>query len=102
LKPLKLTEYLATLLIPPDAYKPRRILVPFAGAASEMIGALQAGWDEIVGIEQDAGYCEIGRARLAHYEKLKARPGWAAARKKQKPKSDGAKPSGLFDKMGLQ
>ena len=48
--------------------KPRRLLVPFSGSGSEMIGALQAGWDEVVGIEQDVHYCEIARARIAHAE----------------------------------
>jgi site-specific DNA-methyltransferase (adenine-specific) len=66
-KPLDLTTYLATLLLPPEQYAPRRILVPFAGVASEMIGAWRAGWDEIVGIELSEEYCEIGRARLEHW-----------------------------------
>lgn len=64
LKPLDLTRYLATLLLPPDEYAPRRILVPFAGAGSEMIGALQAGWDKAVGIELEAEYCQIAAARI--------------------------------------
>ena len=29
-----------------------------------MIGALQAGWEEIVGVEQDSGYCKIAEARI--------------------------------------
>jgi hypothetical protein len=33
-----------------------------------MIGALQAGWDEVIGIEQDGHHCAIGRARIAHVE----------------------------------
>jgi DNA modification methylase len=32
-----------------------------------MIGAMQAGWDEIVGIEQDARYCEIAKRRLEYW-----------------------------------
>lgn len=32
-----------------------------------MIGAGLAGWDEIIGIEQDESYCDIARARLAHW-----------------------------------
>lgn len=66
-KPLALTRYLATLLLPPASVAPRRLLVPFAGSGSEVIGGVQAGWDEIVGIEQDAGYCEIAEARVAHH-----------------------------------
>jgi site-specific DNA-methyltransferase (adenine-specific) len=66
-KPLALTRYLATLLLPPVEYAPRRILVPFAGVASECIGAMQAGWESVVGVEREADYCEIGRKRLDYY-----------------------------------
>ena len=66
-KPIDLTRWLATLLLPPDEYAPRRILVPFAGSGSEMIGAHLAGWEEIVGIEMERDYCEIAEARLAHW-----------------------------------
>lgn len=66
-KPLTLCRWLATLLLPPDSVKPRRLLVPFCGSGSEMIGALQAGWDQVIGIEQDKHYCEIGRVRLKHW-----------------------------------
>ena len=34
-----------------------------------MIGALLAGWDEIVGIEQDAHYCKISKLRLEYWRK---------------------------------
>jgi len=63
-KPLELCKYLATLLLPPKRETPRRILVPFSGSGSEMIGCLLAGWDEVVGIEKDAGYVAVARARL--------------------------------------
>lgn len=62
-KPIALAKYLATLLLPPVGFQ-RRILVPFAGVGSEMIGAVLAGFEEVVGIEQSARYAEIGRARL--------------------------------------
>lgn len=63
MKPVKLTEYLARLLLPPPRAdgQPRRILVPFSGSGSEMIGALAAGWDEVVGIEWDAGADNPGK-----------------------------------------
>ena len=67
IKPIDLCRYLATLLLPPDSVKPRRLLVPFAGSGSEMIGAMLAGWDEIVGVEQSAEYVPIAEARLAHW-----------------------------------
>ena len=66
-KPLALTRYLATLILPPERDTPRRLLVPFCGTASEMIGALQAGWDEVVGIELDPEYVAIAEARLAYW-----------------------------------
>jgi hypothetical protein len=64
-KPLTLLRWLATLLLPPAAYAPRRLLVPFAGTSSEMIGGILAGWETVLGIERDATYVEIGRQRLA-------------------------------------
>lgn len=41
-----------------------RLLVPFAGVGSEMIGALLAGWEAVVGIENDLRHCAIGRRRI--------------------------------------
>lgn len=64
-KPLALARHLATLLLPPDAYAPRRLFVPFAGSGSEAIGAMLAGWDEVVGVELSDEYADIARARLA-------------------------------------
>ena len=67
LKPLALCKYLANLLLPPAEYAPRRILVPFAGTGSEMIGAGLAGWEEVVGIEMETEYCDLAEKRLAHW-----------------------------------
>jgi len=67
-KPISLVKYCASLLLPPAAYAPRRILVPFAGSMSEAIGAMLAGWEEIVAIELDPEYVAIGKARLAWWE----------------------------------
>lgn len=67
LKPMALTRWLASLLLPPAAYAPRRILVPFAGAGSEMIGAYAAGFEEIVGVEMTPEYAEVARQRLAYW-----------------------------------
>ena len=64
-KPLALCRHLATLILPPKRDAPRRLLVPFAGTGSEMIGAKEAGWDEVVGVEISPEYCEIATARLA-------------------------------------
>lgn len=64
-KPITLCKYLATLILPPPGDKPRRLIIPFCGSASEMIGALLAGWDEVVGVEMVPDYVDIARARLA-------------------------------------
>lgn len=67
LKPIELCTYLTRLILPPPHAdgSPRRLLVPFAGTGSEVIGALLAGWDEVVAIEQEPIYVEIGEARAA-------------------------------------
>lgn len=74
LKPLSLTRYLATLLLPPALYAPRRLLVPFAGVGSEYIGALLAGWEEIVGVElDDEGlYIPVANARIDYWKQRRA------------------------------
>lgn len=63
-KPLTLTKYLATLIKPPTG---GRLLVPFSGSGSEMIGALQAGWGYVEGVELTEEYIPIAEARLAHW-----------------------------------
>lgn len=67
-KPLSLCRYLAMLLLPPAAYAPRRILVPFGGVASEAIGVMLAGWDEVVMVEREREYCDIAEARVAYWQ----------------------------------
>lgn len=66
-KPLWLCQYLATLILPPARKTPRRLLVPFSGTGSEIIGALLAGWDEVVGIELDENYIRIAEFRIRHW-----------------------------------
>ncbi len=55
LKSVALTRYLATLIMPPPRAdgSPRKILVPYSGSGSEVIGALLAGWDDVTGIERE-------------------------------------------------
>ncbi len=69
-KSIALSRWLATLLLPPPEYAPRRLLVPFAGVGSEMIGAMLAGWEEVVGIEMEEEYCEIGAHRLRFWQEM--------------------------------
>lgn len=65
-KPIKLCRWLARLLLPPEQYAPRRILVPFAGSGSEMIACALEGWD-VLGVEMMPEYVEIAKARLAYW-----------------------------------
>lgn len=75
-KPIQLARYLAKMLLPPSEYNPRRLFVPFSGVASEVIGALQAGWDNVTGVELDMDneYIEIANKRIAFYMGALCRP----------------------------
>lgn len=68
-KSIALTKWLATLLLPPPDYAPRRLLVPFCGSGSEMIGALLAGWETIVGVELLRQNVDIAMPRLDWWQK---------------------------------
>jgi len=71
-KPLSLTKYLATLIKPPTG---GRLLVPFSGSGSEMIGALQAGWEHVEGVELTEEYIPIAEARIKYWtDKLNNEP----------------------------
>ena len=63
LKPVALTEHLARLIRPP-VERPH-MLVPFSGVVSEIIGALNAGWERVTGIELEADYIAQARRRIA-------------------------------------
>lgn len=73
-KPLALCEYLARLILPPPRPSPRRLLVPFSGSGSEMLGGLRAGWDHVTGIETDRHFCDVavGRLCVEHSQTAKA------------------------------
>jgi hypothetical protein len=75
IKPITLTRWLAALLLPPAEYAPRRLLVPFSGAGSEMAGAGLAGWDVVQGIEQSSEYAATAWARLEWWARYH---GWDA------------------------
>lgn len=72
-KSISVCKYWSTLLLPPIEYAPRRILVPFCGVASEMVGCILAGWEEVIGIESNAAYVQISEARLRWWSQW---PGW--------------------------
>jgi site-specific DNA-methyltransferase (adenine-specific) len=69
-KPIALNRWLASLLLPPDLYAPRRLLVPFSGVGSEVIGAKLAGWEVVDGVELDAEYAMISRQRYSWWMKV--------------------------------
>jgi len=68
-KPVALTEYLARLIIPATGGK---MLVPFSGSGSEMIGALNAGWGSVTGIEREQDYAGIAVNRLQAVREIDA------------------------------
>lgn len=63
-KPLSFNKWLASLILPPKHYAPRRLFNPFCGVASEAAGALLAGFEEVVGVELEAEYVPIANERL--------------------------------------
>ena len=92
---MSLCIWLATLLLPPPEYAPRRIVIPFGGTFSEAIGAMLAGWEEIVIIEMKLEYCEIGEARMQFWHDMMAQTGLTdpkAILKAAKSRDNGRKP----------
>lgn len=67
-KPIKLIEYLATMLKPP--IENSSILIPFSGSGSEIIGAMFAGWNIINAIEIDENYCNIAKSRVDYWKQF--------------------------------
>ena len=52
------------MILPPNEHK---LLVPFSGSGSEVIGALKAGWIDVTGIELSDEYVEIAKARIEYH-----------------------------------
>jgi len=63
-KPTELMRYLCRLITPPNGI----VLDPFMGSGSTGKGAILEGFD-FIGMELDAEYVEIAKARIAHAEK---------------------------------
>lgn len=70
LKPISVNAYLARLLLPPQMYSPRRLLVPFSGLSSEVIGGIIAGWDYIHGVELSSEYSSAGAERAGWWNAM--------------------------------
>lgn len=96
IKPIALTRWLASLLLPPSDYAPRRLLVPFAGTGSEIIGALLAGWEAPYGVELDAQHVAIGQARLRYWQQQQQRFGSGQPIRLRVPRKEHEAPT-LFD-----
>ena len=62
-KPIDLMRYLCRLITPPDGV----ILDPFSGSGSTGCAAALEVFN-FIGIEREAEYVEIARARVAHYQ----------------------------------
>lgn len=68
-KPIALCKYLARMIAPPENIAQRhRLLVPFCGSGSEIIGAMLGGWKNIVAIEREEKYVDLAIRRLTWWE----------------------------------
>ena len=76
LKALELCRWVARLILPPmgpeaaairerTTGSPGRLLAPFSGVLSEVIGAALAGWPEVVAVEYSPSYVAQGGPRFA-------------------------------------
>lgn len=67
-KPIATAIHFTSLLLPEKRFAPNRtLMVPFCGVGSEVIGAVKAGWDHVIGIEQEERYCDIALKRIEHH-----------------------------------
>ncbi len=64
LKPIKLNERILRLFKTPN---PQKIVYPFAGVNSEVIGGFRAGFTDFCGCEINPNYCEIGKKRFEYF-----------------------------------
>jgi DNA modification methylase len=65
-KPIDLMRWLVRLVTPPQGW----VLDPFVGSGTTAIAATLEG-ARFTGIEQDEGYCELARARMAHWKRAR-------------------------------
>ena len=65
LKPIKLNERILKLFKTPNEQK---IIYPFAGSGSEIIGGIKAGFKNWQGCELSEDYVEIAKARIEHWK----------------------------------
>ena len=65
LKPISLSYRVLTLFKTPN---PQKIIYPFAGVQSEVIGGYKAGFIDFLGCELNAEYVDIGNVRFEHWK----------------------------------
>jgi DNA modification methylase len=65
LKPIALNEKILKLFKTPN---PQKICYPFAGAGSEIIGGIKAGFDDWIGCEINQEYVDIAEARIKYWK----------------------------------
>ena len=65
LKPISLSYRVLTLFKTPN---PQKIVYPFAGVQSEVIGGYKAGFTDFSGCELNAEYIEIGNVRFEYWK----------------------------------
>lgn len=68
LKPIALNEKILKLFKTPN---PQKIIYPFAGSFSEVIGGYKAGFTDFTGCEISEEYIKIGEARFKHWTRQK-------------------------------
>jgi hypothetical protein len=65
LKPISLSYRVLKLFKTPN---PQKIVYPFAGVQSEVIGGYKAGFTDFSGCELNAEYVDIGKVRFEHWK----------------------------------
>ena len=65
LKPISLSYRILKLFKTPN---PQKIVYPFAGVQSEVIGGYKAGFTDFSGCELNAEYVDIGKVRFEHWK----------------------------------
>jgi site-specific DNA-methyltransferase (adenine-specific) len=87
-KPIKLMQYLARLITPPNGI----VLDPFCGSGTTGIACKLEGF-EFVGMEQDPEYTKIAQARIENYKEGKEI--------KQRETKKDATPNELINQLNL-
>lgn len=93
-KPIDLMRWLVRLVTPPGG----TVLDPFTGSGTTGIAAVLEGFD-FIGIEREAEYVEIARARVEWWSKQEGDTKDILKRSKKKPKSFEGEQSG---QLGLE